>query len=78
MKKASAIYGLLELVCGNTIDLEGQSHVTVEPEEIQGYGETYLGDEANVFVEYADGSVETITGIDNVKKFFAEQNELYK
>lgn len=71
-KKITSMYGHLWLDDGTEIDLEGNTldEVQVDPMMITSYGEHEIGDDANISVNYDDGSNEIVTGLANVHRLF--------
>ena len=64
-----SIYGVLILADGTVLELDGGTLPNLHCEVVS-YGEEELGDEANLFVEFTDGTSDTIDGgLHNVKQF---------
>lgn len=73
MRRMKRVWGWLKFSDGTELDLEGQllSDVIkdIGQRKIISYGQEHLASEANVFVVPGD---KTITGLDQVKKFFQQ------
>ncbi len=80
-KQPEEVWGFIRLsdgreanLNGNLIIIDGEPYkfnpLPFKPEDITGFGELEIGDEANIFVRYADNSTDTFDNIDDIQNFF--------
>lgn len=76
-KQITSMYGCLWLEDGTVVELDGCTldQVQVDPMMITSYGEHEIGDDANISVNYDDGSNEIVDGLDNVRRLFGTEIE---
>ena len=70
--KPIQIWGCLWMKDGSQVDLDGIVPNTIEPSNIDSFGEHELGDEANIYVIRDDGSDEILNTMADVRSFFQE------
>lgn len=69
-KKVKGIYGYLKLKNGKEYDLEGQIPPKFNYNDIISFGQEDIGNEAENYIKYTDGSSESLTNLKDIKLFY--------
>jgi len=70
VKAVKAVWGCLWLANGAVIQLDGEQYKQYT--NIEQFGQQDLGSEANVYVEYTDGTNALLETLADVQTFFAQ------